>query len=261
MISIIINDGRDANAAGRQTARLSSFLNTPPIFIGVANDLEAAGNLVDALDAVQGRPAIILVNVAPRHGRAKKWGNGSPFSYFWYKKTLVVATIDGVTLSLAKKLHLTDDLSILNVPHVLEILAKRKFLSKGRAHLIEASQFRSYEFLPRVAAYLFTKGDLSGEKLLVENIEDAPAAVWMIDNFGNCKTTLFPQDVAFTPRSFIKTKIGKLECFSQLKDVPDGKAGLVVGSSGLGKRRFVEIVVQGRSAAERFKLFSGYCIF
>jgi hypothetical protein len=45
-----------------------------------------------------------------------------------------------------------------------------------------------------------------------------------------------------------------------LKDVPDGKSGLIVGSSGLWigntNHRFLEIVVRGKSAVDRFKLAS-----
>ncbi len=49
----IINDCRDANAIGRQTARTSSLLNGPVSFIGVASDIQAAGNIIDILDALE----------------------------------------------------------------------------------------------------------------------------------------------------------------------------------------------------------------
>ncbi|MBI1839007.1 MAG: hypothetical protein HYR95_01760, partial [Candidatus Colwellbacteria bacterium] len=99
----IINDCRDANAAGRQAARAATLLGGTVAFIGVTNDLEASGNLIDALDAIEGKGGIVLVNVAPRNGTAKKWENGTPFGYFWYKETLVLASVDGLTLSLVKK--------------------------------------------------------------------------------------------------------------------------------------------------------------
>ena len=46
--------------------------------IGAENDLRAGGNLVDSIDADCGFPGIVLANVAPRHGAAKKWMNGDP---------------------------------------------------------------------------------------------------------------------------------------------------------------------------------------
>jgi len=111
----IINDCRDANAAGRQITRTTSLLGDSASFIGVSGDLEAAGNIIDALDALEERPGIILANVAPRNGKAKKWANGTPFSYFRYKKVLILASVDGLTLSLVKKFKLTQSVTILDI--------------------------------------------------------------------------------------------------------------------------------------------------
>ncbi len=172
MTVIIINDCKDVNAAGRQIVRAQSLLHASASFVGVQSDLEAAGNIIDALDALDGRPGIILANVAPRNGGAKKWPNGTPFGYFWYGKTLVVASVDGYTWSLIKKLNLTQ---------VIQVLYTKS-----------SSQFRSFEFLPRVAARLVTRKQVPYTKLAIQNIPDAPTAVWWIDNFGNCKTTLLP---------------------------------------------------------------------
>ncbi len=49
---------------------------------GAKSEIEAAGFLVDAIDAMEGREGIVLVNVAPRGGKSKKWENGAPFGYF-----------------------------------------------------------------------------------------------------------------------------------------------------------------------------------
>src|SRR3989344_9103064 len=113
---IIINDCRDANAVGRQIARAASLLGGSASFLGVTSDLQAAGNLIDVLDALGENPGVVLVNVAPRNGKAKKWGNGTPFGYFWYRKTLVVASIDGYTLSLVKKLKVVNFVYVLDIP-------------------------------------------------------------------------------------------------------------------------------------------------
>lgn len=229
MYCTIINDCRDANAAGRQATKVASLLGCPTNFIGVKSDLEAAGNLVDALDAGEGKEGIVLVNVAPRSGRGKKWQNGSPFGYFWYKRTLVVSTIDGFTLSLVKKLQIVEEINILDCP--------------------VDTQFRSYEFLPKAAESIFTGKGLPSTAISIDKIVGAPHAVWWIDNFGNCKTTLL-----------IEEKKGGLPFISRLKDVPNGESAIVVGSSGIGNKRFLEVVVQGGSAAEHFKLSSGSAI-
>jgi hypothetical protein len=41
-------------------------------------------------------------------------------------------------------------------------------------------------------------------------------------------------------------------CYDRLKDVPNGEPGIIVGSSGYREHRFIEIVVQGLSAATQF---------
>jgi hypothetical protein len=42
--------------------------------------------------------------------------------------------------------------------------------------------------------------------------------------------------------------------------VPDRTTALISGSSGLGKKRFLEIVVQGGSAEKKLKIFAGDAI-
>lgn len=261
MVITIINDCQDSNAAGRQIARTISLFGSPVSFIGVQNELEAAGNLIDALDAVEGREGIVLANVAPRHKQAKKWTNGSPFGYFRFKKNLIISTVDGLTLSLAKKLRLFEFANVLDMPAVLEKMISQKFLPAESKNNIVNSQFRSYDFLPRAAFYLLKNKDIESEKLNARGIPDAPKAIWWVDNFGNCKTTLLPEEISFKPASSILTKIGKLNCFPRLKDVPAGKPALIVGSSGLGEKRFLEIVIKGASAAKLFNLTSGKEVF
>ncbi len=261
MFITIINDCRDANAAGRQASRASSLFGFPATFIGVGNDLEAAGNLIDVLDAGEGREGIILVNVAPRHGQAKKWPNGSPFGYFWYQKTLIIASIDRFTLSLAKKLRVTDEVEILDLAEVVDVMIQKHFLPDHLRDTIVNSQFRSYEFLPRLAQLLLMGKRIPSQNYSMEKILDAPKAIWLVDNFGNCKTTLLPEDIAFGVGKTISTKEGVFPTYARLKDVPDGKTAMVIGSSGLEEKRFLEIVIQGVSAAEHFGLSSGTIIF
>ena len=97
MFVTLITDCKDDNALGRSTTRLSTLFDCNITTIGVNGwdaDLEAAGNLIDMLDASEGKKGVILVNVAPRHKSGKKWPNGTPFGYFHYKDTLVVISVD-----------------------------------------------------------------------------------------------------------------------------------------------------------------------
>lgn len=257
MFVTIINDCRDANAFGRQATRAASLFGCAVHTVAVHDDLEAAGNLIDALDAADGRKGVILANVAPRHGAAKRWPNGTPFGWFRHGDTLVVASVDGLTLSLAKKLGLIDGLRVFDIPEVMAAAAAHRLLPRDTADYVVSTQFRSLEFLPRAACWLTQGYELPSSALSAGEIADAPDAVWWVDNFGNCKTTVLPEDLdAFRDAEAI-AGIASLEHHDRLKDVPDGEAAFVTGSSGLGSRRFVEVVIQGGNAAQRFGLRSG----
>lgn len=98
----IINDCRDDNARGRQQARIQTLFGKSATFIDVQNDIEAGSNLIDILDATQKTHGIVLLNVAPRNGKAKQWENGTPFGFTRHKDTWIVGTIDGYIFSLAR---------------------------------------------------------------------------------------------------------------------------------------------------------------
>ena len=261
MQTIIINDCRDANAVGRQVARAGALIGGAVSVVGVVNDLEAAGKLIDILDAFEETPGVILVNVAPRHGSAKRWENGTPFGYFRYRGVLVVASVDGLTLSLVKKLQLVKSVCVLPVPETVEQLIAAGALSADLRDAIRQTQFRSYDYLPRIAAFLAQGGTLEGEELSLDDIADAPPAVWWVDNFGNCKTTLSAEERVLvripSQQTTTRAAAGELPYYARLKDVPDHTAALITGSSGLPGQRFLEIVVQGGSAERELGLVSG----
>jgi hypothetical protein len=257
MFVTLINDCRDANAFGRQSTRTASLFGLPVLTVGVRSDLEAAGNLIDALDASEGREGVILVNVAPRNGDAKKWPNGTPFGWFLHGKTVVVSSIDGLTLSLAKKLGVVESVRVFDIPTVVGDLARRGVITLELANRIAMTQFRSLEFLPRAAKWLADGIELPAERLNAADIEDAPAAVWWVDNFGNCKTTVTADELSQFTDDEAFTGLSALPLHSRLKDVADGEAAFVVGSSGIGEKRFVEVVIQGGDAASRFGLKTG----
>lgn len=252
MTITIINDCCDSNAQGRQQTRITSLFGTVPVFIGISHELQAAGNLIDVLDALNGEKGVVLVNVAPRDHKGKKWENGTPFGYFYIGNILVVSTVDGMILSLVKKLKLAETIHVLDTAESVEAMIKTGFVKKELKKQIVESQFRSFDFLPRIALHLTKNDNVVSTPLSFENIPDTPPSVWHIDNFGNCKTTLFVEDVDFQHGNEITTRFGTLRCYTHLRDVPDGHPALIVGSSGLREKRFLEIVVQGSSASRHF---------
>jgi hypothetical protein len=259
MFVAIINDCSDENAFGRQVARASVYFGAHIVTVGVkfGYTLEGAGNLIDLLDSLEGSKGIILVNLAPRHGEGKKWENGSPFCYFNYGESLIASTVDGFTLSLVKKLKLTDEIKLLDVTKVIRFAEEKSLIDRKIGDRIISSQFRSFDFLPRAAKWISEGRKVPYEIYSIEKVDDAPKAVWLVDNFGNCKTTILPQDVNFEPGQTFETKIGKLICYRTLRDLPEGEAGVVIGSSGLNENRFLEVVVKGASAATKFNLEVG----
>jgi len=261
MFTTIINDCRDENALTRQAARALTLIGYSVAIMGVKSDLEAAGNIIDILDASDGKKGVVIANVAPRQGKGKKWPNGTPFVYFYLRDTLVISTIDGYCLSLVKKFQLIKSVDLLDVPTVVDHMIKKGNLKKNFRDLIINSQFRSYDFVPRVAKWLLDGVSVPSKKYAVSLIENAPQAVWWVDNFGNCKTTVLPKDVNYVPGKTLKTKVGRFLCFPKLKDVPDNQAGIIVGSSGFETERFLELVIQGRNAGKEFELSSGSELF
>ena len=249
----IINDCLDQNAKLRQISRVGSlFENCSVNCFGVGTELEASGFLVDAIDSFEGRKGIIIANVAPRSKDAKKWKNGTPFGFFWYKETLVVSSVDGLLLSLVKKLNITENFQILDIPKVLEAIDSKE-LSADEKQRITNSQFRSFEFLPRVAFWLTQKREIPCQKYNLQEVVDAPQAVWFVDNFGNVKTTLLKGEFDLDNKQAFKIKIGEqdkeFDFYDSLKDLSVGSMGLVLGSSGVGNNRFVEIMMRSGNAA------------
>jgi len=251
MFITVITDCLCANAQGRQQTRLTSLFRSPVNFIGVNTDLEAAGNLIDIIEAGHGKKGIILVNVAPRNGEAKKWPNGTPFAYFFFKKTLIISSIDGVTLSLIKKLKLTKSIYVTDLANTVT-----KNLPSEAEKIIN-TQFRSLEFLPLLALWITKGKEIVFTEQNINTIPNAPEAIWWTDNFGNCKTTLLPEELNEAKIRLIRNKIPKIEFYDKLKDVPNGQTAVIIGSSGIDKNNFLEIVVQGDNASKIHKITSG----
>jgi S-adenosylmethionine hydrolase len=104
--------------------------------------------------------------------------------------------------------------------------------------------------------------EVTCEQLKIVDVADAPYAVWWVDNFGNCKTTLLREDIPQDSEgNHLQTKFGMIGYFENLRDVPDDTTALITGSSGLGRNRFLEIVTQGESAEKKRKISSGDLVF
>lgn len=260
----IINDCCDQNAKLRQVSRTGSlFENCSVNCFGARSDFEAAGFLLDAIDAFEGREGVIIANVARRGGKARKWKNGTPFGFFRREKTLIATSIGGIcggALSLVKKAGLLKEFFIMDIPEVLNSISEKELDGKTKKRIAD-SQFRSFDFLPRAAFWLFSGRKLPCRKYSLSNIADVKNHIWFIDNFGNIKTTIFEDELKINDNSGVKLKINgktkKFNFYKQLRDVPDKSIAVVSGSSGIGEKRFAEIVLQGGSAAEKLKINIG----
>lgn len=247
-----ISDCSDDNVRARYAARIAAA--TPQAgavqFIGVISDLEAAGNLVDLLDGLEGAEALVFVNVAPRGTQKATWPNGTPFGYLKWNNAHIFTTIDGFTLSLLKKISARElDVQVYDIPTVVPYLTKDTAL---QTH-ISKSQFRSFDFLPRIAGYVLAGHTVPTQTLTA--IASAPSSIWWIDNFGNAKTTILSEELTNTHGGTIRLQIENtthsLRLYDRLKDLPHGEIGLYIGSSGFDDKRFLEITKQkGESLLE-----------
>ncbi len=259
----IITDCKDDLARVRQELRFESLFGSKPSFMGVGSysPIEAAGNLMDVLDVLinfplsdKNRENIVLVNVAPRgEDVQKKWDNGTPFCYFRIGKTLVASTYEGHCLALARDLGIVDEVGLFDIPTVTAAAVEWGDLTAEEAYKINHTQFRSLEFLPLVAYWVWKGRPVPEQRQSLADLPSARGFVWHVDNFDNAKTTLLPEDVEFEQGKQVELANGKTAaCYKRLADVPKGTTALTVGSSGFGAHRFLEIAVghRGRAAAE-----------
>lgn len=256
-----ITDCRDENTKGRLKARVSTlFPGRNVVFVGVKDDVEAAINLVDLIDAYEGQPGIILANVARREGaeRKQKWENGTPFGRVKLDNIELFTTIDGYMLSLLEKVldkKVTVDIYDIpaTVPHMqLDEVTQKRIIN---------TQFRSFDYLPRLAQQLVLGRDLPVTEQW-SDVPEMPNMVCWVDSFGNLKTNVIPEAVGFEVGKKLVFRVSNnkqllLPCYERLKDIPDGVAALTIGSSGHGTHRFLEIMQQGKSAAYHLGIGSG----
>ncbi len=244
------------DALQRSEDRYIGIFGSRPSCRGVADDIIAACAALAVLDAKRGAPTVININAAPRGTKvqslvAEKPANGTPFGFVRFGGTLITSTLKGYELSLVKKFFGLKKLCLLDIPAVMEYMVKLGRVSEDHAEHVCNTQFRSFEFQPDVAAWLWAKEELPFTEVSADTIPDMPRIVWKIDNFGNCCTTLHRSEVSELDGQ-IATKWGALPYYKRLADVPSGRVAVVSGSSGFGfgpRNRFLEIMVGGMGRA------------
>lgn len=249
---IVINDVCDENGRVKQQARCHNLLGVVPIFLGVKDDAEAAGEIVDQFANLQGAPGLIIAQSAPRTTETNKT-NGTSFCYFWVADTLFITSVKGRILSLVKKLGLVESVNLIKSDEAIVAVG----IEKERD-----SQFRSLEWLFAFAKHLLAGNELVHEVVSIQDFPDASAYVWHIDEWhghakwGNCKLSI-TEDELLGQKSFAINGRA-VPIYERLKDVPEGELGLVrVGSSGINGRRFVEISVGNGNASQVLNLSVG----
>ncbi len=235
----IISDCQDDNARTRQQSRYQALLgnSVQSLFIGANTDLQAQGELIDAIDSRKGQPAIIIVNIAPR-GNKKKYPNGIPFCFHQFGKITIIGTPN--CFSLAKKLKMFSTTFQTDVSEVCS-----KFLSKREAKRVSESQFRSYEYLPYLAKWISEGKNIPSIEIEIADF-GKENFIWGVDCFGNCKTTSIGKWV-----NLDKYTLLDMDFFERLADVPKNRIpAFVRGSSGYRSKRFLEVMIQEKSASQ-----------
>ena len=247
-------DCKDPNALTRLTARLLSLFPDSPVHaVGTDSDIEAAGCILDTLDAIRitDTPSIIIGNLAPRAD--KHYKNGAPFYLGYIGNTILIAT--KTCFSLVAKYHLIEKIQETDVETVC-----REFLPEAEALRIANSQFRSFEYVPRLAHWAHDKKDIPRVESEVTPLPHNQ--IWWVDNFGNCKTTITKDElqdkivhdkIAFS----LNNQYIEIKFYQKLSDVPVGETAIIIGSSGYENRRFAEITIQGKSASKELEIVPG----
>ncbi|MBI1975029.1 MAG: hypothetical protein HYS57_01560 [Parcubacteria group bacterium] len=257
----IINDSRDDNARARQAGELSRYIECSHEFIRVSGELAAGFNLIDTLKTFRhGKRGGIAVNVATRTGILQ---NGINFGYFPFESAWVVSTTGDETLALAEYLDATKTIRVLDTEKTTDFLIAEGFVSPDDREDILTSQFRSSVFSPAVLAYLITRGEIPCYTLhQLKRVDSIIGKVCWIDNFGNLKLAKTVDSLGgIGAGTFIKTLLPapfhRLLYYPQLSMVPDKRAAIIRGSSGVGSHRLLEVVVKGGKAGRLMKLEIG----
>jgi hypothetical protein len=139
----------------------------------------------------------------------------------------------------------------VEVPTVTSAAVSWGDLAQSEADKINNSQFRSLEFLPLLARWLVDGKEVPSKTVELPDSSVAANGVWHTDNFGNAKTTLVAKDVGFAQsKKLVLADGAEAICYERLTDVPKDCSAVTIGSSGYGKDRFLEVVVQWRDGGQ-----------
>ncbi len=212
-----------------------------------ATIMEASGNVVDALDALAGRPGAIVCNSAPRkHARET---NGDTIVYGCVRgHAIVVATVG--TLGMLKKL--VPDFSA----SAIDVDAFMNYLSLGERRRFN---FRGLEVIPHILRSVRDRSNLSKVSSPHHTFPAVSQCAWLVDRIErkrtNIKLSILRCEAPwFVPGQkvmiqFSGLSVRTMTCYERLTDIPENNFGIYEGSSGYGDNRFLEVAVNGGSAA------------
>lgn len=237
--------------------------------IRVSDDTHASSKLMEFLDAADrfdieyprpkdggGTDEVgILVNIAPPRGRVEQIGrlSGAQFASFVVGDVVVISSLHGETLSFVRKLGIVESICLLDIPTVMDWAVGRGLITRKITDGI-LNSYWGFEFFLLASSWMWEGRILPYQVVKISDFVPMPlTAVWAVSNSGNYKTTLLPDDLKET-RARLVHPLSTLPLYDRPSDVPDGTMAWVVGTSGFGERRFLEIMVQGGSAADSLKL-------
>lgn len=210
---------------------------------------------------------LVIVNVAPRQGNVERKDfssqgfssqgeqkNGASFWYFEYDWHTIFSTVDGYVLSLVKKLQILKHFFIWDIPTVLEEALVAEEVSEEEKEHIMNSQFRSFEFLPRMAIWMAEESfEIPTKRYNIEEIPDIWNKIWHIDNFWNCKTTILASE--FKKEQITDPRFEDIKYKKHLNHVKKDEMAFTIWSSWFDLERFIEIVKWGWDSSDALDIY------
>lgn len=263
----------DPNATSRLQQEITQRFLTegylPIVYVnGVKDDHEAGHCVVDILGRPSPFQTVILANAAPRRDNDRDkagWHNGTPFGHVWIEGRLVVSTIGGFALSLLKKVRCGD--LIIQRTDIAEV-APLLTSDHEEQTWLASTQFRSLDYVPRLAAALLAKKVQIPSHNYTEIPDLGDRVVYVDRPFRNVKLGLCLQDLI--DRGFDLEKPFSIQAHARtfvthfypggLTTIPEAQIGLVVGSSGWGHPRqskLLELQIKKGTAATALQVEAG----
>lgn len=256
--------GTDPDAELRLTMLIQSLFGATPTMRNVKRADVLAFLMADSFTRAV-RPGLMIGNIAPRL-RAHKHENGIPFC--WTKLTnghTVVSTAQPEAFAGFKLFGVLpeDGVHIVDTKAALQAMIDAGLIDEELLEHIALSQFRSLDFEPLLAAAILLGIKIpSKEHMLPSKVPDFGRAVAYVDHFDNCKLWIPESKVKDLSEGTsipvkIKGKHHELPFYRQLRNVPDKKMAVTIGSSGYHGNHLLELVINGGKAAKTLRLKVG----